>query len=268
DHTWAAMQGREALKVTWDEGPNAQLSSAAISRAFAAAADHPGEVLRNDGDAQAALAGSVPLFVLLMVLIVIFLFNALRQPLIIWMSVPLAMIGVTVGLLITGQPFGFMALLGILSLIGMLIKNAIVLIDEIDLHLHPSWQRMVVPKLTKVFPSCQFVISTHSPQVLGEVKGGHVRRLFQDPEKGLCVSIPKQAFGLNSSEVLEELMESPSRNEVTTGELHEVFQRIDDERFSDAKKKIDELSARVNGSIPELVRARALITMLDESLAD
>jgi multidrug efflux pump subunit AcrB len=60
------------------------------------------------------------------------LFNSFRQPLVIFMTVPLAMVGVTVGLLGFGQPFGFMALLGFLSLIGMQIKNAIVLIDEIN----------------------------------------------------------------------------------------------------------------------------------------
>ena len=70
-----------------------------------------------------------------MVLVTIVLFNSLRQPLVIWLCVPLALIGVTVGLLTTGQPFGFMALLGFLSLIGMLIKNAIVLIDQINIEL-------------------------------------------------------------------------------------------------------------------------------------
>ena len=69
-----------------------------------------------------------------MIVITIMLFNSLRQPLVIWLNVPLAIIGVTLGLLVTGQPFGFMALLGFLSLIGMLIKNAIVLVDEINLH--------------------------------------------------------------------------------------------------------------------------------------
>ncbi len=68
-----------------------------------------------------------------MVLVVIGLFNALRQPLVIWLCVPLALIGVTAGLLLTRQPFGFMALLGFMSLSGMLIKNAIVLIDEIEI---------------------------------------------------------------------------------------------------------------------------------------
>lgn len=90
-----------------------------------------GGEFEDSRDAQAALASSIPGTVALMVLITVLLFNALRQPLIIWLTVPLALIGVTSGLLMTGQPFGFMALLGFLSLVGMLIKNAIVLLDEI-----------------------------------------------------------------------------------------------------------------------------------------
>jgi multidrug efflux pump subunit AcrB len=87
----------------------------------------------DSGNAQAGLVASLPMFILAMILITVMLFNSLKQPLIIWLTVPLALIGVTAGLLSTGQPFGFMALLGFLSLIGMLIKNAIVLIDEINL---------------------------------------------------------------------------------------------------------------------------------------
>ena len=88
---------------------------------------------RNSGRAQASLAASLPVFLGMMVLITIGLFNSLRQTAVIWLVVPLATIGVTVGLLSTQQPFGFMALLGFLSLTGMLIKNAIVLVDEINL---------------------------------------------------------------------------------------------------------------------------------------
>jgi multidrug efflux pump subunit AcrB len=87
----------------------------------------------DSGNAQRGLVASLPFFLLAMILITIMLFNSLKQPLIIWLTVPLSLIGVTAGLLSTGQPFGFMALLGFLSLIGMLIKNAIVLIDEINL---------------------------------------------------------------------------------------------------------------------------------------
>lgn len=100
--------------------------------------DMPGFFMAWGGEAedsaraQASLAKSIPVFFGMMILIVIFLFNAFRQPLIIWLTVPLALIGVAAGLLIFKQPFGFMALLGLLSLSGMLIKNAIVLIDQID----------------------------------------------------------------------------------------------------------------------------------------
>ena len=94
-----------------------------------------GGEFEDSGKAQAGLAASIPLFVLAMIIVTIMLFNSLKQPLVIWMCVPLAVVGVSVGLLTSGQPFGFMALLGFLSLTGMLIKNAIVLIDQINLEL-------------------------------------------------------------------------------------------------------------------------------------
>jgi multidrug efflux pump subunit AcrB len=87
---------------------------------------------RDSKRAQAGIMASLPFFLMAMVLIVIGLFNSLRLPLVIWLTVPLAVIGVTGGLLLTKQPFGFMALLGFMSLSGMLIKNAIVLVDEIQ----------------------------------------------------------------------------------------------------------------------------------------
>ncbi len=89
----------------------------------------------NSHDAQVGLAKQMPLSVISMVLVVILLFSAIRQPLIIWLCVPLSFIGVTAGLLLTRLEFGFMALLGFLSLSGMLIKNAIVLVDQIDLEI-------------------------------------------------------------------------------------------------------------------------------------
>ena len=86
----------------------------------------------SSANANAGLASKIPPVLLLMMLIVVSLFNSLRQPLVIFMTVPLVLVGITVGLLSFGQPFGFMALLGMLSLMGMQIKNAIVLIDEIN----------------------------------------------------------------------------------------------------------------------------------------
>lgn len=86
-------------------------------------------------DAKAPLAATFPICMLGMFVIVIWLFDSVRRPLIIFMSVPLALIGVTAALLLTGLPFGFMCILGFLGLSGMIIKNAIVLIDEIELQL-------------------------------------------------------------------------------------------------------------------------------------
>ncbi len=93
--------------------------------------------------AQKSLYNSMIIFAGIMVLVVIFLFNAIRQPLIIWLTVPLSLIGVTIGLLLFKQPFGFMALLGLLSLSGMLIKNAIVLINQIDLEIGEGKERFL-----------------------------------------------------------------------------------------------------------------------------
>jgi len=117
----------------------------------------------NSSRAQAALAGTLPLFLLMMVLIVIFLFNSLRVTLIIWLTVPFSIIGIVIGLLTFKQPFGFMALLGALSLSGMLIKNGIVLIDEINVQLAAGkqpWNAIVDAAVSRVRPVSMAVLTT------------------------------------------------------------------------------------------------------------
>ena len=89
----------------------------------------------NAGDAQEALGKGLPAGFLVMFIVSVLLFGRARQPLIIWLVVPMAVVGVVAGLLATDMPFGFMSLLGFLSLFGMLIKNAIVLLEEIDLQI-------------------------------------------------------------------------------------------------------------------------------------
>lgn len=89
----------------------------------------------SSSDAQAGLMQMMPLFFLAMVFTVVILFNAVRQTLIIFLCLPLAAIGVAAGLLFFQEPFGFMCLLGFIGLSGMLIKNAVVLIDQIDLEI-------------------------------------------------------------------------------------------------------------------------------------
>ncbi|MEA1950363.1 MAG: efflux RND transporter permease subunit [Planctomycetota bacterium] len=87
-------------------------------------------------EAQEPLVGMFPMCLFGMFIILICLFNSIREPIIIFLCLPLIIVGVAFGLLILNLPFGFMAILGLLGLSGMLIKNAIVLIDEIEVNKH------------------------------------------------------------------------------------------------------------------------------------
>ena len=95
-------------------------------------AEWGGEYESSRDSQQSLIPGLVPAFII-MALVVVALFNAFRPPLIILCIIPFAAIGIVFGLLVTNQPFGFLALLGAMSLAGMMIKNAIVLLDEINI---------------------------------------------------------------------------------------------------------------------------------------
>ena len=77
----------------------------------------------------------------------------------------------------------------------------VVLIDELDVHLHPRWQRRVASDLKSTFPRVQFVCTTHSPQVIGEVEPDEIR-LLDEPARG---QHPDQSFGLDSNAILEDI---------------------------------------------------------------
>ncbi|MEF1184015.1 efflux RND transporter permease subunit, partial [Vibrio sinaloensis] len=117
----------------------------------------------SSGDAQASLFTTMPMGYLFMFLVTVFLFNSVKEPLIVWLTVPLAIIGVTTGLLALNTPFGFMALLGFLSLSGMLLKNGIVLLDQIEIEMHSGkdpYVAVVDAALSRVRPVCMAAITT------------------------------------------------------------------------------------------------------------
>ena len=131
--------------------------------------DMPGYYMSWGGEAEdsarssASLMGKLPIFFGLMVLIVLALFNSIKKTLIIWLCVPLAIIGVTAGLLLLRQPFGFKSLLGLLSLSGMLIKNAIVLIDQIGLDIENGkapYQAIVDSGVSRLIPVSMAAMTT------------------------------------------------------------------------------------------------------------
>ncbi|MDD4456126.1 MAG: efflux RND transporter permease subunit [Syntrophotalea acetylenica] len=97
-----------------------------------------GGELETSGKANESINVNLPITGLLVVLLLVGQFNSLRRPLIILLTIPLGMIGVTAGLLLTGSYFGFMTLLGVVSLAGIVINNAIVLIDRIDIEIEQN----------------------------------------------------------------------------------------------------------------------------------
>ncbi|MEZ9197435.1 efflux RND transporter permease subunit [Shewanella sp. 10N.286.54.B9] len=114
-------------------------------------------------EAQESVFSSIPLGYLAMFLITVLLFNSVRQPLVIWFTVPLAIIGVVAGLLLFDAPFSFMAMLGMLSLTGMIIKNGIVLVDQINLELSEgkdAYQAVVDSSVSRVRPVLMAAITT------------------------------------------------------------------------------------------------------------
>lgn len=117
----------------------------------------------STNDAQAAMFSSLPLGALVMFIITVFLFNSVRKPLVIWFTVPLAIIGVSMGLLATGLPFSFTALLGLLSLSGMILKNGIVLMDQINIELatgKDAYKAVVDSALSRVRPVSMAAMTT------------------------------------------------------------------------------------------------------------
>lgn len=141
--------------------------------------------------------------------------------------------------------------------------SAVVLIDEIELHLHPTWQRQVLERLTSTFKECQFIITTHSPLVLGEVQARSVRFLEREEDAGKIFStIPLYTYGRDANEILNE-MGAVERNIKVNESLHDLFKLIDDEEFDKARQAMTPLIDKLGESNPEITRARSLIKFLE-----
>lgn len=136
--------------------------------------------------------------------------------------------------------------------------EGVVLIDEIDLHLHPKWQRMIVPRLLEVFPNCQFFISTHSPHVLTHVQSEQIF-LLKQTEDGIQWSQPDESYGKNVDRVLEDLMElDTTRPTVVSNSIHNIYEMIDKNNLQEAQDQVSEMRSKI-GNDPELLKAEVLI---------
>ncbi|MEI6394115.1 MAG: AAA family ATPase [Verrucomicrobiota bacterium] len=129
----------------------------------------------------------------------------------------------------------------------------VVLIDELDVHLHPRWQRRVATDLKATFPAIQFVCTSHSPQVIGEVLPEEVRLLDADQAEK-----PAQSFGMDSNWIVEVLMGGAERNLNVKRRLEHIFALIDRKELPGAEEEIGKLRSET-GNSDRLQRAASLV---------
>lgn len=134
--------------------------------------------------------------------------------------------------------------------------RGVVLIDELDLHLHPRWQRTVADKLTRTFPNCQFIATTHSPQIVGEISPDNIILIGNGK-----ATRPDQSLGMDTNWILRHLMGVSERDEETKQQLENIEALIEDEQYDAAMRKIDSLRQRL-GDFPELVSLQTRIDMI------
>lgn len=137
-------------------------------------------------------------------------------------------------------------------------ESGIILIDEIDLHLHPSWQRLMIPQLTNIFPNCQFIVSTHSPQVVSHTRPESLFLLKNDKAK-LTYNKATESYGKNTDRILEDLLGVDARPTKEKRAINKLYRLIEENKLDEAKKEIENLNKIIIGGDPELVKAEVLI---------
>ena len=128
----------------------------------------------------------------------------------------------------------------------------IVLIDEIELNLHPNWQRRIMPTLTRVFKRCQFIVTTHSPQVLGEIKNGRILVLSKNLEGDIECGRSRPTFGRDSNDILIDVLSSTDRDKSVKMKLDTLESLISKKELGEARNMIDQLRSEFGGRLVEL----------------
>ena len=146
------------------------------------------------------------------------------------------------------------------SLEDPLQGEGIVLIDEIELHLHPKWQRKIIPDLTRTFPNCQFIVTTHSPQVLSHVYSENIY-ILQSTPNGIIASQPESSYGRDSNQILENVMDVSAYPEEIEKELLKLFRLIDRNDLDGAKQLLKDISTIMENRLddPQIIKAGVVI---------
>jgi predicted ATP-binding protein involved in virulence len=136
--------------------------------------------------------------------------------------------------------------------------SGVVLIDEIELHLHPKWQREIIPALKRTFPNCQFIVTTHSPQVLSQVKPESIY-ILERTDGYIVAKRPESSYGRDSNRILEDLMDVPERPQEIKESLLELFRLIAKGDLDSARQLHQKISDEIGADDPELVGANVSI---------
>jgi len=131
--------------------------------------------------------------------------------------------------------------------------DGIILIDELDMHLHPRWQRLIAIGLKRAFPSIQFIVASHSPLVIGSLQTKEIMLLQQNG-----VAQPKVSYGMDPSEIIQEIMGSHIRPDEVEGLISELYNSLDKNELVKAKKLLSELQEIAPG-IHDISSAAALL---------
>ncbi len=135
--------------------------------------------------------------------------------------------------------------------------EAVILIDEIELHLHPTWQHHILPCLLELFPNAQFIVSTHSPHVITHVPKGNLFLL--DRHKANLAIRPVCAYGKAADQILKDVMGmETTRPDAIAQKLRDIHLAIGAKSFASAKQKLESLRDSI-GEDPDIVRAEVLM---------
>jgi predicted ATP-binding protein involved in virulence len=145
--------------------------------------------------------------------------------------------------------------------------NGTVLIDEIDLHLHPTLQLVVIKSIQRAFPNLQFIVTTHAPMVMTSIQSDEdnvIYMLSYSKEKGYeAKSI--DLYGMDASTIIDVALDTTPRSKDVDIELTKLFDSIDEDKYVEAKDLLKSMKSRFGESLPELSKAESMLNFLGES---
>ena len=145
-----------------------------------------------------------------------------------------------------------------------------VLIDELDMHLHPALQATVIKGLTNAFPNIQFIVTTHAPMIMSSVENNKDNAIFKlkySENEGHSIT-NEVAYGKDASYIIESIMEQKPRDLNVENDLEELFGLIDENDFNNAKRVLEKMKKQLGNDLPELYKAETMINILEEPLKD